>query len=232
MKNTFAEKIYAKKSVNRIKKKVKLLGINSKIKPITFMNIRLILCILVFIIVISSFSFGYIYAPIFTIIVYFGFEYLVIDIQIKKRISSLDYDALFFFEILSLTLETGKNLKGALELTVRNIKNDLSDEFGVVIDEMNYGKSLSEALESMKERIPSDIINNVILNITQSDVFGSSIIDTLYNQVDYIRDKKFLETKEKINKMPIKISVISVVFFLPLMLLLLLGPIFIDYILK
>lgn len=231
MKNDIlVEKIYTKKSVNRIKKKAKLLGINSKMNVVVFMNARLLLCVAIFLIVLYFSSLGFIYAPILSILTYYLMEYFIIDYKIKKRVSRLDNDALFFFEILTLSLESGRNLKGALDLTVRNIKSELSDEFKCVLDEMNYGKSLNESLVSMKERIPSDTINNVILNITQSNIFGSSIIDTLHNQVEYIRDKKFLSAKAIINKMPMKISAVSVIFFVPLMLLLLLGPVFVNFI--
>lgn len=230
MKNNIIERIYSKKSVKKIKTKVTLLGIDSKMDAIKFMNYRLIISILVFFIVLIFSNFGFIYSPIITVLVYYGYEYLVIDRAIKKRITKLDSDAIFFFEILTLSLETGRNLKGAIDITVKNLDNDLSHEFKAALSEIEYGKTLTEALNSMKERIPSDTINNVILNITQSNIFGSSIINTLYNQVDYIRDKRFLETKSIINKMPMKISVISVVFFVPIMLLLILGPILVNFI--
>ena len=35
----------------------------------------------------------------------------------------------------------------------------------------------------------ANIINNIILNISQSNIFGNSIIETMYNQVDYLREK-------------------------------------------
>ena len=81
----------------------------------------------------------------------------------------------------------------------------------------------------MKERIPSDSINNVILNIKESNLFGNNIIDTLYYQIDYIRERILLENRARIAKLPLKISIISVVFFLPLLLLLILGPVILNY---
>lgn len=229
MKNDILiEKIYSKRSVNRIKKKIELLGVNSKMNVSKFLNMRLILCLIIFVLLLTFSSLGFIYAPLIVIIFYISYEYLELDYKIKKRIKKLDSDALFFFEILTLSLESGRNLKGAIELTVKTIKNDLSDEFKYALEEINYGKSLNEALTSLKKRIPSPTINNVILDITQTNIFGSGIIDTLHNEINYIRDKKFLEAKSIINKMPVKISVISVLFYIPIMLLLLLGPIIID----
>ncbi len=229
MKNTkFIEKIYTKKTIKKTKDKFLLLGNDCKINALEFLSVRFIISIILFFLLIYINKYGYIVAPLVTIAFYFSFEYLVIDINIKKREKKLEYEALFYFEVLTLSLETGRNLKGALELTSRNIDSELSKEFAVALKEMDYGKTLNEALNDLKKRIPSDTINNVILNITQSNIFGGSIIETLYNQVDYLRDKRFLSAKEVINKMPIKISVISVIFFIPILLLLLISPIIID----
>ena len=131
--------------------------------------------------------------------------------------------------MLTLSLETGRNLKTALEITSNNIDNELSDEFKRMLEEVKYGKGLSEALDSLKLRIPSETINNIILNISQSNIFGNSIIETMYNQIDYIRDKQIMTTKAIINKIPLKVSVISVIFIIPLILLLILSPVIIDY---
>lgn len=230
MNNRFVEKIYTKKSIERIKRKTILLGIYNKIDPIDFMNTRLIISLIIFFVTFLFSEYAFVLAPVVTVIFYFGVELIVLDYKIKKRISKLDYEALFFFEVLTLSLETGRNLKNALELTVKNIDSELSDEFKVTLDTINYGKTLTEALIDMKKRIPSDTINNVILNITHSNVFGSEIVGTLYNQVDYLREKKLFEAKAKISKMPIKISIISVLFFIPIILLLILSPVLINLI--
>ena len=112
--------------------------------------------------------------------------------------------------------------------TIKNIKNDLSSEFEVALKQMKYGKTLPEVLKDIKKKVPSPTINNIILSITESSIFGSSIIETLHNQVEYLREKKILETKEKISKMPIKVSILSVIFFLPIILMLVLGPLLIN----
>ncbi len=230
MNNRFIEKIYTKKSIERIKRKISLLGIYNKIEWVDFMNTRLVISLIIFFVTLLISPYAFVLSPLITLIFYIGMEYFVLDYRIKQRISKLDYEALFFFEVLTLSLETGRNLKNALDLTVRNIDSELSDEFKVTLEAVEYGKTLTEALTDMKKRIPSDTINNVILNITHSNVFGSEIIETLYNQVDYIREKKLFEAKARIAKMPIKISIVSVVFFIPIILLLILSPVLLNLI--
>ena len=130
-----------------------------------------------------------------------------------------------------MTLESNKHLKGAIELTSTNIDSEISNEFKKTLNEVKLGKSFTESLISMKERIPSDLINNIILNLTESSIFGNNVTNTLNNQLEYLRDRRLLNIKAEINKLPTKISIISVVFFIPIMLLIILSPVIIEFLL-
>lgn len=226
--NSLVRKIYREKTIDKVAAKVKLLGVYCHYDVITLLNLRLLISLALFFGIIIVSKQGYFLAPVVTIAFYFLSEYLLLDVQIKKRGKKLEDEALFFFEVLALTLESGRNLKGALDLTVSNIDGELSDEFKKTVAEIRLGKSLTEALKDMKGRIPSDNINNVILNITQSNIFGNNIVDSLYSQVDYLREKKLLDVKSEIGKLPVKISAISVVFFIPIMLLIILAPVILN----
>ena len=223
-------KLYRQKTLNKIQSKILMLGYHQKFDAITFMNLRLITSLLLFIVVIYSGDLSYIYAPFIVALYYIIFEYLFLDQPLKKREQKLDHEALNFFEILTLTLESGRDLESAIEITCFNTNSELSSEFKKMLFEMKFGKSLMEALEDMKKRIPSETINNIILNIVQTNIFGNSILDTMYNQIEFLRDKQILEIKEKINKIPNKVSIISVIFIVPLILLLILGPFMIEFI--
>lgn len=228
-KTNLVQKVYREKDILKIQSKLNYMGFDKKIDAITFMNIRLIVTLFLFTTLLLVFNNGYVIAPIVTLIVYFLFNYLFIDNKIKKRVEKLDKEALHFFEILTLTLESGRNLEKALEVTCFNVESELSSEFKKTLFEMKFGKSLSESLEGMKKRIPSETVNNIILNITQTDVFGNSIIDTMNNQIEFLREKQLLETKERINKIPNKVSILSVVFVLPLILILVVAPFLISF---
>ena len=221
--------LYRDKTIDNIDKKIKLLGINYKCSPYTFMNIRILSSIFIFFVIIYCIDFGYILAPFVVYLYYTFLPDLYFGPKIRKRRRQIDYDAMYFFEILALSLESGKNLITAIKLASDSINSLLSYEFREVIRETRLGKSLDEALNNLKTRIPSDSVNNIILNIQESNVFGNNIIDTLYNQIDYIREKLVLENRAYIAKLPLKISIISVIFFIPLLLLLILGPVILRY---
>lgn len=228
---TLARKIYSKKTIEKTKHKMEQLGIYNKLDPIFFLNIRLLTAIILFFGILYLVpDYGYIYAPFSAVLYYYALYYFVIDYRIKKRSKKLENEAVYFFEVLTLSVETGRDLKSALEITCRNIDSEISDEFKKTINEVNFSKTLDEALDSMRKRIPSDNINNIILNISQTNIFGGNIIETMYNQIDFMSDKRVQEIRGQINKLPMKISILSVIFFIPLMLLLVLGPVIVSII--
>ena len=229
-KTKFIKRIYSAKELNEIEAALKCLGSDTKYDVTTFCLYRLITTILVFALTILLTDSGYIYAPFIAIGYYYLFYYVNITKKINQRNQRLEHQALYFFEILTLTLESGRNLGNALIVTCNNVDSEISNEFKSALDEMKFGKSLIEALGDLKNRISSDIIGNIILNIIQTNRLGNSILDTLYNEVDFLRQKELLTAKERINKIPNKVSIISVLFIVPLILVLILGPYLIEFI--
>lgn len=229
-KSNISRSLYSRRMVSKINTKINLLGISCKYDAITFLNMRLFTSIIIFFIVLSSFDYGYILSLVAVILYYYLFERIFLDEKIKKRTTRLNNEAIYFFEVLTLSLQTGRNLAEAVSITVNSVDSELSREFKEAVRQTKFGKSLTESLTDMQKNIPSDSINNIILALTQANMYGSSIIDTMYNQVDYLREKRKLEVKAAISKVPTKISIISVFFFIPLILLIILGPAILSYI--
>lgn len=229
MRNSLFRKIYPKKVIDRVEAKIKLLGVNKHYDLFTVLNFRILISLILFVLILIASNIGYILAPIVAIMFYYLSELLLLDYPIKKRAKKLEKEALFFFEVLLLTLESGRNLGHALNLTAANIDSELSSEFKKTLAEVKLGKSLNEALNDMKKRIPSDVINNAILNMVESNIFGNSILVSMTNQIEFLREKQMLEVKAEINKLPTKVSIISVIFFVPIMLLIILAPVILDY---
>ncbi len=222
--------IYSKRQIKRINDKINLLGVSSKYSTLSFLNIRLITSIMIFLLILINYKYGYIFSIVITILYYYFFEKVLLDAKINERRRKLDIEAIYFFEVLTLSLQTGRNLEEAISITINSVDSELSLEFKEALRQTKFGKSLSESLTDMQSKIPSDNINNIILALTQANIYGSSIIDTMYNQVDYLREKRKMEVKAMISKVPTKISIISVFFFIPLILLIILGPALITYI--
>lgn len=227
MKN-LVNKIYTKESIARIKKKNKQFGAEHDYNVDLILGNHLIISLFIFLMALMQTT---LLKSIIIVAIYFPLaEYLFFDYRLNKRRKKLEKQSTFFFQILCLTLESGNNLKNSIDLTCKNMDNELSREFKKAMEDMTLGKSLNESLDDLKTRIPSDTINNIILNLMESNIYGNNMIDSLNRELDYINDKIILEAKGKINKMPIKISIVSVLIFIPLLMLIIIGPIIIKVI--
>lgn len=229
MKN-MVKRLFSHKTIERFKKKNTLLGIKNKTTYLDDLSFYLLVIIttLVISIIFCYHRFYLIIAlPVVSALI---FEYLYYDLRLAKRKALLNKQALFFFQILSLTLESGNNLKGAIELTTSSVSNELSDEFKKALSDIKMGSTMNESLLDLEKRIPSEVISNIILNLTESSVYGSDMIKSLNTQIDYLNNKLILSVREQINKMPIKISIVSVLLFIPIILLIILSPLIIELI--
>lgn len=231
-KRTFIYRIYREKDIKKIEDKINMFGVSKKFDAEYFMNFRLLTSLVIFLVSFFFIDNGAVLAPIITVLWYFLVNQLMIDAPLKKRERKLNNEAYYYFEILTLALESGRNLENAIKMACKYIDSEISEEFKATLEQVNFGKSLTEALSIMNKRIPSLTINNIILNMEQSNLFGNSIIQTMYNQLDFLKDKQIMDIKEQINKIPNKISIVSVLFFIPLIILIILGPVLIEYLAK
>ncbi len=229
MSELIVKKIYSKKIIDRISRKNKLFGSKKKYNTYDILSSHLFVTIFTFILL-AAFKVNLFISLIICTFYFFLAEVFFFDVRLKKRGKVLEKDATFFFEILALTLESGSNLRSAIELTANNVDNDLASEFKKALEDMELGKSLSESLNDLTNRIPSENVDNIILNLMEANIYGSNMIESLNNQLDYLNDKILLETRGKINKMPVKISIVSVLIFVPLILLIILSPVLITLI--
>ena len=85
--------------------------------------------LIVFIALLFLTSYGYIVAPIGTLLYYSFYTKATLDDKLNKRSAKLEAEAMHFFEVLTLSLETGRNLVEAIDVTTANVSGLLSDEF-------------------------------------------------------------------------------------------------------
>lgn len=220
-------KIYRFEGILRVSKKMKLLGLSNPYELNPYLKKRLLGA---FIVIISTIflNYGHIISPICGLIFWYGYEYWTLDKKIKARRKRLDYEGIFFFEILALPLESGLSLEKALITTTEIINNELANEIKKSLEELKVGKNLNDVLNSLKEKIPSPTINNILLNIMQANINGNNLSEIINNQITFLRKSQILDVKEEISKLPIKISVISTIMFIPIILIILLAPVILD----
>ena len=141
MKNSFINNIYTKKYIKKISQKNALLGISYHYDLDSLLKSQLLICIFTFIISLMI-SKDLIISIVLCFITFYLLEYIFFDLRLEKRRKILERESSFYFQILSLTLDTGSNLINAIKLTSNTINNNLSKEFQKVIEDVDLGKSL------------------------------------------------------------------------------------------
>ena len=87
--NSIIRKIYREKDIEKIEKKINMLGSKVKFDATTFMNTRIITTVIVFVIVLYKVELGYVFAPLFSILHYYLYYYLLITRPLNIRIKKL-----------------------------------------------------------------------------------------------------------------------------------------------
>ncbi len=216
------KKIYRRKTIKRVKNKINLLG-EDKIDINIFLISRLVLTLLLFL-VLLFFKIGIIISPIISLIFYISYEYILLDIKVKRKINVLEEEAPYFLGILNATLKVTNSFKIALELTVKNLKSNLSKEFSRVLKENELGKSMVNCLTDMQKRIPSNSIKNFLLNICETLKAGGDLQQTLDKEIELLQEKQIMKIKTHVAKIPVKFGILTILLIVPVIFLIIYGP--------
>jgi len=158
-------------------------------------------------------------------------SFFIIDMLLLRRIAyrRLDIEKGFpdALDLLLICVEAGNGLDQAIAHVASELQSSytvLADEFGTVVAEVLAGKERSQALSDLSRRCDIDDVSAFVTVIKQSDKYGVSIADTLRVYAAEMRDKRFLRAEEKASLMPVKLALGAIVFTVPPVILILIGP--------
>mgnify|MGYP001091358043 FL=1 len=140
---SIALKLFSNKTIERFKKKNMALGVNNKTTYVSDLFLYFLVIVIALVVSIVFCYHKFYLILILPIAVALLFEFMYYDVRLAKRKELLNKEALFFFQILSLTLESGNNLKGAIELTTSSISNELSLEFKKALSDIRMGSTMN-----------------------------------------------------------------------------------------
>lgn len=127
-------------------------------------------------------------------------------------------------DLLAISVSAGLAFDAALEQVARNTEGPLADEFFRVLSEMQIGRSRSEALRALGDRTDVDDLRAFVTAMVQADEFGVPIAQVLRVQADELRIKRRQYAEERAQKVPIKLIFPLVIFIMPAIFVVLIGP--------
>jgi tight adherence protein C len=142
----------------------------------------------------------------------------------QQRIRLALPDAL---DLTVICVEAGLALDQAMMRVGQDLHHahpDLSDEFHLVNLEMRAGKPRAEALRNLVERTGVDDIRSLVGTLIQTDRFGTSVAQALRVHSDSLRTERRQRAEEQAAKTTIKMVPPLVVFVLPSIIFVTIGP--------
>lgn len=134
-------------------------------------------------------------------------------------------------DLMLVCIEAGLGLDAAITRVAEEIRLKslaLAEELHLVTLELRAGSSRERALRNLALRTGVAEVDTLVAMLIQADRFGTSMGDSLRVYADDLRTKRRLRAEEKAAKIPLKLLFPLVFFIFPSLLLVLLGPAFIQ----
>jgi len=143
-----------------------------------------------------------------------------------KRLRDISRSLPFYLDIVTLSVESGTNLTGALSHAVaKGPAGPLQAELERVLSDVRAGRTRAEALRALAERIDLPAIASWVAALVSAERQGSSLGPTLRAQAEQRRQERFQLAEKLAMRAPVKMLFPLLVFIFPCTFVLLLFPV-------
>ena len=127
-------------------------------------------------------------------------------------------------DLLTVSVEAGLGFDSAVSRVALNTKGPMSEEFARLLQEMQLGVGRTEAMRAMAERSSIQELKSFCMAMVQADNLGIPIGRVLRIQSAEMRVKRRQRAEEKAQQVPVKIMVPLMLFILPSLFIIVMGP--------
>jgi tight adherence protein C len=142
-----------------------------------------------------------------------------------KRVFPDSLDLLLICVQAGMSVESAMN-KVAAEIGSRSL--ELAEEFSVTTAELSYLQERRQAYENLGKRTGLAVVRAVGTSLIQAERYGTAVAQALRVLAKESRDMRMAEAEKKAAALPPKLTVPMILFFLPVLFIVILGPAFIQ----
>ncbi|MEM9145448.1 MAG: type II secretion system F family protein [Pseudomonadota bacterium] len=142
----------------------------------------------------------------------------------REEIANAFPDAM---DMMLVCIEGGQSLEQAMARVGKEMENSsgpLAEELQIVSHEFRAGKDRIAVLRDFAARCSVNDISSFVTVLIQSTAFGTSISEALRVYASEMRDKRLMRAEEKANVLPTKLTLGTMMFTVPPLILILIGP--------
>jgi tight adherence protein C len=151
----------------------------------------------------------------------------------RQRLLMVRYRQLFpdLLDLMVVCVDAGLSLEAALErISLEMMKQSRALGMNLVLlgAELRAGRSMSEGLAALADRLGLDEARSFAAMLRQSIELGTDIAVALRVFSDEMRDRRLLRAEERANQLPVKMTVPLGVFIFPVILMVILFPLLVQ----
>ena len=156
---------------------------------------------------------------------------MIVDLRVAGRHERLENQFPDALDLMMVCVEAGLGVDAAFVRVSQEIAlshRDIASEFNRVSQELRAGRSRSDALRRMADRINVDSLRAFAALMIQTDSLGASITQTLRSYSSELRERRFMRGEEKAMRIPVLLTLPLVACILPVIITALLLPAGLD----
>ena len=147
--------------------------------------------------------------------------------QIQRRQASIKRAFPDALDLLLICIESGMSIEIALRKVSEEVGTQsvpLAEEFTLTTAELSYLQDRRQAYENLANRTGLEGVKAVCLALQQSERYGTPLGTTMRVMAQENRDMRMSEAEKKAAGLPPKLTVPMILFFLPVLFIVILGP--------
>ena len=150
---------------------------------------------------------------------------LYLTTKVKRHQEAIKLQLADTIDLLNVCMEAGLSFDASLVKVAERMDGPLIDELMTVFRQIQLGKNRNDALKSIADASDVKELKTFVSAITQANQLGIPITNVLSAQAEQLRMNKSEEIKEVASKVPTKMTIPTVIFILPAIILIILGPV-------
>jgi tight adherence protein C len=153
--------------------------------------------------------------------------YLYLKNKIQKRQQSIKRAFPDALDLLLICVESGMSIEAAFRRVSQEIGTQsipLAEELTLTTAELSYLQDRRQAYDNLAIRTDLDGVKSVCMALQQSERYGTPLANTLRVMAQENRDMRMSEAEKKAAGLPPKLTVPMILFFLPVLFVVILGP--------
>jgi tight adherence protein C len=134
-------------------------------------------------------------------------------------------------DLLVICAEAGLSLDTALNRVADEMAHaspDLADELAITGVELTFLPERRLALLNLAKRVPLAAMRGMVGTLVQTEKYGTPLAQSLRVLSAELREQRMLRAEEKAARLPATLTVPMIVFILPTLFIVLIGPALID----